>query len=873
LEREAARARRGVTDRDIAIVGMVGRFPGAGDVATFWSNLVAGVDSVTHFEEGALDPTLDPEMTSSPSYVRARGILPDAELFDAAFFGITPREAELMDPQQRLLLEVAWETLEDAGHADDTDRLTIGVFAGKYNDSYYQSNVLAHPDKIAALGAFQAMVANEKDYVATRIAHRLDLRGPALSIHTACSTSLVAIAEAVKALRDGDADLALAGGVSVTVPVQSGYVYQEGGMLSPDGRTRPFDASAAGTVFSDGVGMLALRRLSDALADGDTIHAVIRGVAVNNDGARKASFTAPSVEGQALVVARAQADAGVAPAEISYVEAHGTATPLGDPIEVEALSRAFRRGAARTSPCALGSVKSNVGHLVIAAGAAGLIKTALALRHRTLPATLHFQESNPRLLLDEVPFRVVARTEAWDPPSGVRIAGVSSFGVGGTNAHVIVQEPPSVPPSARARSHELLLLSARTERDLAASSERLAGALRGRRDEELADVAFSLHAGRRLLPIRRAFVAATTEEAVAALTSAGATPQPRSARGARPRVAFLFPGQGAQHALMGATLYRDEPAVRELIDLAAARLRGVLGADLRERLFPAGGDAEAAEAALRETRVAQPALFAAEYALARYWQRLGVVPSVMSGHSVGEFVAAALAGVFSFEDGIDLVAARGAIMQSMPPGAMLSVRLSRAELERRLPEGVEIASDNSPTLCVAAGDLESIARLEADLGAADVPSRRLVTSHAFHSAQMDAAVAPFEARVRAVRLSAPRSPIVSTATGRLLSAAEATDPAYWAAHLRRRVRFSDGVAPLAADAELVLLEVGPRATLTTLARQHAPRRGRAPIVPSLGDTDAATWPALLRAAGELWSAGVPLDPAALHGPRRMRVAL
>jgi acyl transferase domain-containing protein len=498
---------------------------------------------VTFFGDD-LDPHVPAEQRDDPAYVRARGVLEDVDLFDAGFFGIAPREADVMDPQQRVLFEVAWEALENAGHVPDTFQGTIGVFAGKYNDTYWSKNVATRPDAVRGIGEFQAMLANEKDYVATRLAHRLDLRGPALSIHTACSTSLVTIVEAMRSLQRGECDLALAGGASITIPVKSGYLYQEGSMLSPDGHTRPFDEGAQGTVFSDGVGIVVLRRLDDALASGDTIHAVLLGGALNNDGGAKASFTAPSAVGQATVIAMAQEDAGVDPRTISYVEAHGTATPLGDPIEVEALTRAFRRKTSDVGFCALGSVKSNFGHTVIAAGVAGVIKTALALSHEAIPPTLHFTAPNRKLALEQSPFRVPATLEPWKRSSAPRRAGVSSFGVGGTNAHVVMEEAPLQPPSTDDPGPQLLVLSARSaaalDRATRTLGERLATAAPDGAPA-LADVAFTLQMGRKAFAHRRAIVAATREEAAEALLR-GKAPQ-RRARGEPPKVVLLFPGQ------------------------------------------------------------------------------------------------------------------------------------------------------------------------------------------------------------------------------------------------------------------------------------------------------------------------------------------
>jgi len=860
---------------DIAVVGMAGRFPGAPDVDRFWANLLDGVDGTTFFSDADLDPSVSAEQRRDPAYVRARGILEDADLFDAAFFGIGPREAELTDPQNRLLLETAWEALERAGHVPGSFRGPIGVFAGKYNNTYFERNVSTRPDLIDAFGAFNTMAANEKDYIATRAAFKLDLTGPAISIHTACSTSLVAVCAAVESLRRGECDLALAGGSSITVPVRSGHLYQEGSMLSVDGRTRPFDAQASGTTFSDGVAMIVLRRLEDALADGDQIYAVVRGTAVNNDGARKASFTAPSVEGQASVVSMAQADAGVDPRSVSYVETHGTATPLGDPIEVEALSRAFRRQTEDRGFCGIGSVKSNVGHLTIAAGAAGFIKTALALHHEVLPPTIHFQSPNPALGLSKSPFYVVDRLTPWRRGTAPRRAGVSAFGVGGTNAHVVVEEAPPSEASLPGRSRELLTVSARTPEALEATCGRLAGWLKGHPDAPLGDVAHTLQTGRAGFAHRRFLVAASTAEAAAQLAEPKKLPG-RKLDAKAPAAVFLFPGQGSQYVRMGEEL-RGEPIFRRELDRVCDIVRPFLARDLRDVLYPVAGGEEAAAEILKATAYTQPALFAIEWALACQWRHWGIEPVAMAGHSVGEFVCAALAGVMSPEDAAALVAERGRLIGALPPGAMLSVNLSGDAAQALLDDPMlAIASENAPGLCVVAGPAEAVARVQKRLEEEKIVCRPLHTSHAFHSPMMDPAVPVFAERVRRVRLSAPRIPFVSTVTAGWITAEQATDPAYWSRHLRETVRYGKAASVLLADSGRIFIEVGPRTTLTTLTRRQVKDILAKPLVSSLGDQagNGAEWTALLSAVGQLWANGVPFDWKAFReGERRRRLVL
>jgi len=871
-------ARPGGARAPIAIVGMAGRFPGARSVRELWRNLREGIDSVELFPAGTLDMDgVSRADLRDPAYVPARGVLGEADRFDAAFFGVSPSEAAVLDPQQRLLLELSWSALESAGYAPDATRAVVGVFAGTHNNSYLSHVVNASPDAVARVGAFAAMVANEKDYVATRIAYKLDLTGPALSIHTGCSTSLVAVVTAVQQLRAGLCDMAIAGGASLTVPQRCGHVYQEGGMLSRDGHTRTFDADASGTVFSDGAAMVVLKPLDQALADGDTVYAVIRGVGLNNDGGHKASFTAPSVEGQAAVVAMAQDDAGLSPRDIQYVEAHGTATPLGDPIEVEALTRAFRRGTTDRGFCGLGSIKSNVGHLTAAAGVAGLIKVALSLEHEELPPTVHFRTPNPRIGLEGSPFFVVGATTPWPRGAVPRRAGISSFGVGGTNAHVVVEEAPPVAPSGPSIAAQLLVLSARTPAALARMSEELAAHLDAEPALALADAAYTLALGRSAFAERRAIVARSTGEAARMLRATGGDARDRAASTAPP-VAFLFPGQGAQYVEMGRNLYETEALFRLTVDECAELVRPRLGRDLREILYPPPAERERAQADLKQTAITQTALFTIEYALARTLMAWGVQPGALCGHSVGEFVAACLAGVFDLEAAAGLVCARGQLMQGMPSGAMLSVREGAERVREYLPPELDLAAENASGLCVVAGPAAEVERFAADLTARGVMARVLETSHAFHSRSMDGAVEQFSEEVARVPLSPPSIPIMSTATGTWLSDAEALDVRYWGTHLRRTVRFATALETLAADPRRVLLEVGPRKTLTTLALQRQPgdARPRPTALACLADraADDAEWIALQSTLGRLWAGGTPVDfRAFFRGEQRRRIAL
>ncbi|MHB1690581.1 MAG: amino acid adenylation domain-containing protein [Thiomonas sp.] len=830
----------------IAIIATAGRFPGAADVEQFWANLLAGRDSITQFSSSeppgdgcatptpqggqeslgrpgasllaSLDPGIPASLSTNPDYVKARGIIDGVDQFDAAFFGISPREAALMDPQQRIFLELCWQCLERAGHAPDAVPGPVGVFAGMYNATYFQHHVQHRPDLIDQLGAFQVMLGNEKDYIATRTANRLNLTGPAVSVHTACSTSLVAIAQAVVSLRAGQCDMALAGGSSVTCPPNSGYLYQDGAMLSPDGATRSFDARAQGTVFSDGAAVVLLKRLGDALADGDSVLAVIRGVAINNDGRDKASFTAPSVDGQAAVIAAAQRDAGIDARSVSYVETHGTATPMGDPVEVEALTRAFRQHTADTGFCRIGSLKSNVGHMVIAAGAAGMIKTALALAHETLPPSIHYTAPNPGIDFAHSPFTVCNALTPWPRGEQPRRAGVSGFGVGGTNAHVVLEEAPLRAPSSAAAGPQLLTLSAKTRAALDAMATQLAAHLQAHPHINLADCAHTLQVGRSVFAHRLCVVATTADEAVQALqTPSHALRAQRQIGSSAPAPIWMFSGQGAQYPGMGSGLYAADPAFRAAFDTAVNALAPHLPFDLKARMFD--GDS----AALAQTATTQPALFALEYALAQSWLARGARPAAFIGHSVGEFVAAALAGVMPLQDAAGLVAQRGALMQAQPPGGMLSVRLPVAEVLARLPALLALAAENGPTACVVAGPSADVQAWQTELEAVGVQCRLLQTSHAFHSPMMDGALDAFAAAVGAVKLSPPTIPIASTRTGAWLTDADATSADYWVRHLREPVRFSPAVrTALQRHPDAAWVELGPRATLATLARQHGP---------------------------------------------------
>ncbi|HYG61594.1 MAG TPA: beta-ketoacyl synthase N-terminal-like domain-containing protein, partial [Thermoanaerobaculia bacterium] len=867
------------TVEGIAIVGMAGRFPGSADVDALWRNLRDGIEGISFFSpEEMRAEGVSRETLALPNFVPAGGVLDDIDLFDAELFGFQPREVEVTDPQHRLFLECAFEALERAGYDPFTEPGAIGLFAG-CGLSGYLSEVCANPRAMAAVGSYRAVLGNDKDFLSTWVSYKLNLRGPSLSVQTACSTSLVAVHLACQSLLNGECDMALAGGASVPARQRSGYLHQAGGIHSPDGHCRAFDARAQGTVRGSGVAVVVLRRLSDALASGDRIHAVIRGSAVNNDGALKIGYTAPSQEGQARVISEALSLAGLSPDDISYVEAHGTGTALGDPIEIAALTQVFRAGTRRRGFCGIGSVKTNLGHLDTASGIAGLIKTALALEHRQVPPSLHFETPHPNIDLKDSPFYINAWLTPWEPstPGGLRRAGVSSFGIGGTNAHAVLEEAPALPPADPSRRlQHLFVLSARNEAALAAATSRLADHLEANPDLAPSDVAYTLQVGRKAFEHRRALVCSNLAEAVATMREGN--PEKVWTRHERARfrpVAFLFPGQGAQHPGMARELYDGEPTFRDLVDHCAERLAPELGLDVRHVLYPPDGD-DAAGERLEGTGLAQPALFVVEYALARLWMEWGVEPQAMLGHSVGEYVAACLAGVFSLDDALGLVAARGRLMQELPAGAMLAVALPERDVQSLLGESVAVAAVNGEARCVLSGTVDAIERLDRHFVDLGIECRRLHTSHAFHSPMMDPILEMFLARVREVRLRPPRIPYISNLSGTWITAAEATAPGYWVRHLRETVRFSAGAAELLAEPDRILLELGPGLGLTNLVKQHPARRAEQPVIAALPhprqrESDLKT---SLKALAQIWTASGRVDWRGFHlYERRRRVLL
>ena len=862
----------------IAVVGMAGRFPGAESVSAFWTNLRNGEESITTLSAEALTAAgITPDVLANPAYVRRAPLLAGVDEFDADFFGFTPQAARTTDPQHRLFLQCAWHALEDAG-CDPVDfDGSIGVYGTSSASGYLMYNLLSHRDlnTIMGQGANIDLISlsfqNDKDFLATRVSHQYDLRGPSIAVQTACSSSLAAVHLACQSLLNGECDVALAGGVSIRIPHDVGYWYEQGSIVSAAGHCRPFDVRADGTVFGSGLAVVVLKPLQAAVDAGDRVHAVIRGSAVNNDGSMKIGYAAPNPAAQADVIAEAHAVADVDSSSISYVETHGTGTPLGDPIEIEALRRAFGSSEARRpGPCILGSVKSNIGHLEVASGIAGLVKTILCLKHRAIPATLHFASANPELHLDRGPFTVGTEYSPWDA-DGVRRAGVSSFGVGGTNVHLVVEEAPLPPARMSLPGPQLLLLSAGTAEGLRELRSDLAAELTGPDAPELGDVAFTLE--RRRSEKRRAAVVVHDHDQAARVLQAtehdnAFEGEPVGTVDSGGRVVFLFPGQGAQHAGMARGLHESEPVFAEHFERCAAGFRDELGIDLHTEIFEGRG------ANLARTDHAQPALFAVEYALAALADSYGVRPAALAGHSIGEYVAATVAGVFDLPTAITAVSARARLMHAAPRGVMIAVASGPDKVAEYLAPGLDIAAVNDPGNCVISGPEEAVVGLQDRLAEHGVTARRMRTSHAFHSSSMDPVLDEFEEVLRRLTLNAPSIPLLSNTTGTWMTAEEATDPGRWARQIRATVKFSDELDTVLADPHRVLVEVGPGGTLTGSAvrqprwsDQHRAVRLMRHQLQNRDDRDA-----FLLALGQLWAAGIDADWTRINAtetPRRV----
>ncbi|WP_373528142.1 amino acid adenylation domain-containing protein [Nostoc sp.] len=861
---------------EIAIIAVAGRFPGAKDIESFWQNIHDGVESISRFTDVELrESGVSLDLLSNSNYVKSSPVLSDIELFDANFFAYSAKEAEIIDPQQRLFLELAWEAIEKAGYDPQNYNSLIGVYAGVGMNHYLLKNLYTHQKLLETVDPLQLVISNEKDFLPTRVAYKLNLTGPAVNVQTACSTSLVAVHVACQSLLNGECDMALAGGVSISLPQKTGYLYQPEMILSPDGRCRTFDAEAQGTVAGSGAGIVVLKRLKDAIADRDHIYAIIKGSAINNDGAMKVGYTAPSVSGQAAVIGEAQAIAGVDAETISYIEAHGTATPLGDSIEIAALTQAFSQTTEKKGFCAIGSVKTNLGHLNTAAGVTGLIKTVLALQHKMLPPSLHYQTPNPKIDFANSPFYVNTTLTEWKTNNTPRRAGVSSFGMGGTNAHVILEEAPNqfkIQNDARGLANAaltkfknkylLLCLSAKTASALEKATANLIEYLIEHPEVNLGDVAYTLNSGRRGFNYRRMLICQDLEDAIRASSSL----EPKrvftnyTEITERP-VVFMFPGQGSQYVNMAREIYETETVFREQVDYCSEILKPLLGLDLRHIIYPSDEKIDEASQQLQQTAIAQPAIFVIEYALAQLWQSWGVELQAAIGHSVGEYVAATLAGVFSLEDALSLVAARGQMMQQLPTGAMLSVPLSANKVKSLLGSELSVAAINQPSRCVVSGSIAAVDALQNQLAAQGIECQPLHTSHAFHSQMMEPILEPFAKRVKKVTLNPPKLPYISNLTGTWITVTQATNPDYYVQHLRSTVLFAQGVEKLLATPEQVLLEVGPGHTLTTLIKRHPDKAATQTVLTSVrhpqdekSDNDV-----LFTTLGQLWLAGVKID--------------
>jgi len=871
-----------ISEESIAIIGMSGRFPGAKNTDEFWQNLKNGVESITFFSDQELiDAGIDPTVLKDSNYVKAKGILDNVANFDAAFFGLSPTEAQITDPQQRLFLECAWEALENAGYDPKTYTGLIGVYGGIGTlDTYLFNNLFANHELRKMVGDFQIGLNNSSDSACTRTSYKLNLRGPSVSIQTACSTSLVAVAMGYQSLLDYQCDIVLAGGASISFPQKSGYLYQEGMIFSPDGHCRAFDAKAGGTIDGSGAGIVVLKRLADALDDGDMIHAVIRGAAINNDGALKVGYTAPSVEGQTRVITEALTMAEVSPETISYVETHGTGTPLGDPIEIAALTQAFRTQTNEKGYCAISCAKTNIGHLDAASGVTGLIKVVLALKHQLIPPLLHFETPNPKLDLANSPFYINTELSEWKTVDIPRRAGVSSFGIGGTNAHVILEEAPfSIPKTQKSnRPWQLLLLSAKTDTALETATTQLVEYLKQHPELNLADVAYTYQIGRSAFSQRRTLICETLEDVVNTLetrdTKRILTQVVKEDK--KPSVVFMFSGQGTQYVNMGLELYQTESIFRKSIDDCAKFLKSYLELDLRTVLYPnQGQQTEVASQKLKQTAITQPALFVIEYALAQLWQTWGIQPKAMIGHSIGEYVAACLAGVFTLEEALILVAARGRLIQSVPAGAMLAVPLAEEEIRPFLNQHLDLAALNTSLQSIVSGTFEAVEQLVAQLAEQGIECQRLHTSHAFHSEMMSPILNHFLEQIQKIQLKPPKIPFLSNVTGTWINDNEAIDPNYWVKHLRQTVHFAAGLQQILQKPQHVLLEVGPGRTLSTFAKRH-PDNSKHLVLTSLRhpkdeQPDSAF---LLNTLGKLWMAGITVNWSKFHqNEQRYRLPL
>ncbi|MFT6372934.1 MAG: acyl transferase domain-containing protein, partial [Gammaproteobacteria bacterium] len=861
----------------IAIVGMACHLPGALNISEYWENLKNGVESVRFFtDEELLAAGELPENLANPNYVRAQPHLENFDRFDASFWGFSPQDAAVTDPAHRLFLEVAYESLEHAGHTGYDSEGTVGVFAGSGASLYWMENLRTNPQLIEDMGEFLVRhTGNDMNFLATRLSYELDLRGPSINVQTACSSALVSVHMAVQSLLSGECDMAIAGGSTVLLPQNRGYIYRDGEILSPDGHCRPFDSKSAGTVFGSGAGAVVLRRLADAVDDGDTIYGVVRGTAINNDGAQKVGFLAPGVEGQAGAVAEALAISDTPAEEVSYIETHGTGTQVGDPIEFEALNQVYRKETDKRDYCRIGSVKSNIGHLGEAAGAASIIKVLLALQHKQIPASLNFESPNVQLDMKDSPFLINDRLHDWDE-EGPLIAGVTALGAGGTNAHVILEEAPEVEDADPTQhKQQLITLSAKTESALALAARNLSEALKADHKLDLADVAYTLQVGRRDYKYRSVIACRDTHDLIAELDAPDSKRRvSEKCTDSEPSLVFMLPGGGAQYSGMGQELYETEAVYRKVFDDCIACLETTFGAKVKALVFAPQAQQQEATVTLQTPTLTLTSLFACEYALAKQLEAWGAKPVAMIGHSMGENTAACLAGVMSLYDAMNLVYIRGQIFEKAPEGGMLSISLALEDAKKYMSNTLDVAAVNSPDLCVATGAKAELDILQAKLKEADVDCAIVRINVAAHSRMLDGVLEPFRSYLKSIKLSAPEIPFTSNLTGTWITDEQAMDPNYWVDHLRGTVRFADNIETVLADDSRVLVEIGPGRTLTNLARANgAPVNATFNSMRHPNEAESDTEFAL-RTLGKIWANGSKIDWSVYWGDEfRQRVAL
>jgi len=853
----------------IAIIGMAGRFPGARTIEEFWQNICNGYDAITDFtDQDLIEAGVAPDMLDNANYVRRGGVLENIEYFDATFFDFTPHEAMLTDPQHRLFLECSWEALEDAGYDPEQYPGPIGVFGGVGLSTYLLFNLFAHHAMSDATQDLQLSIGNDKDYLTTRVSYKLNLQGPSFNVNTACSTSLVAVHLACQSLLNGECNMALAGGSSIAVPQKIGYLYQEGGVYARSGSCRAFDSQAEGIVSGNGVGVITLKRLEDALQDRDSIYAIIRGSAINNDGSSKVGYTAPSVHGQANAIADAIEVANIDPETIQYIETHGTGTPVGDPIEIEALRQVFASYTEKKQFCAIGSVKTNVGHLGAAAGIAGLIKAALTLKYRLIPPSLYFEHPNPQIDFLTSPFYVNTSLSNLQKCAYPSRAAVSSFGIGGTNAHIVLEEAPAhshLEEHARRPEQQLFLLSAKTASALDMAMQQLKAHMLQHPEQSVENITYTLQRGRQRFSWRRMFLSESREQAISIMEARDSQNVLTMHNNDKDRpVVYLFPGGGAQYVHMGSELYQKEEVFQSHIDYCAAILKPILGIDIRDILYSSEDIKDHAKEEIKRTSIGLSILFAVEYALAQCWIKWGLRPEAMIGHSLGEYVAACLAGVFSLEDALKIVAQRGLLLENLPQGAMISVALSEQEVQSYLQASVSLAAINGPNLCVLSGPTHVIEQFSLLFTEQHLENRLIHINAAGHSEMVHSIIDDFIGVVKKYPLSAPQIPYVSNVTGTWITETEATDPEYWGRHLRSTVRFAEGISTLQRSSNAVMLEVGPGNTLNTLVKlqsaQNTPSQ-QSQILASLPHPYSEVPPLthILTTLGRLWLTGVKID--------------